>query len=132
MDNFAILTNRKRAVIALVHSVAFLILACLTSLHRTAPLSLHLHRTSGLALVGMYTVVTLVLFCLYRISRCLRERLYFALCTTSAGTALVRTIIGDRAMHGAQYLRVFALVCAVLVGTAIVRGFTPAPLLASD
>src|SRR5512133_3676116 len=132
MDNFAILTNRRRAIIALVHSVAFLMLACVTSLRTMAPLCLHVSLARGLALLGMYTAVTTVLCCLFVLSRCARERLYFALCTTGAGTALVRTIVGDRAMHGAQYVRVVALMCAVLVGTAILRSYSPEPVLASD
>lgn len=132
MGNYAVLTNRKRAIIALVHSAAFLMLACFTSLRTVMPLSLHAHRTSGLLLLFMYAVVSAVLCGLFFVSKCLRERLYFGLCTTSAGTALVRTILGDRAMHGAQYVRVVALVCAVLIGTAIVRTYTPDPILASD
>jgi hypothetical protein len=132
MDRFSILTTRKRAVIALVHSVAFLMLACFTSLRTVAPVSLHSHYVRGLALLGMYAVVTVVLCCLFLISGCVRERLYFALCTSSAGTALIRTIVGDRAMHGVQYLRVLALICAVLVGGAIVRSYSPEPLLVSD
>jgi hypothetical protein len=132
MDSFAILTNRKRALIALIHSVAFLLLACFTSLRLVEPLSFHVHRASGLMMLLMYGVVTSVLCALFAFSRCLRERLYFALCSTSAGTALLRTVIGDRAMHGAQYLRVVALLCAVLVGTAILRSHTPEPLLAAE
>lgn len=132
MDKFTILTNRKRAIIALIHSIAFLLLAFVTSLRTVAPLSFHLHPNEGLALLGMYGIVTSVLVILFVISACLRERLYFALCSTSAGTALVRTIVGDRAMHGAQYLRVVALMLAVVIGTAIVKSYAPEVALASD
>jgi hypothetical protein len=132
MDKFTILTNRKRAIIALIHSIAFLVLAFVTSLRTVSPLSLHLHPKEGLALLGMYGIVTSVLVVLLAISACLRERLYFALCSTSAGTALVRTIIGDRAMHGAQYLRVVALMLAVVIGTAIVKSYAPEVALVSD
>lgn len=132
MDNFAILTSRKRAMIALVHSVAFLMLACFTSLRTVMPLSIHAHHASAVALLLMYGTVTAVLTFIFVISGCVRERLYFGLCATSAGTALMRTIVGDRALHGAQYLRVLALMCAVLVGSAIVKSYTPQPALVSD
>lgn len=132
MGTFAVLTNRKRAIIALVHSVFFLMLACITSLRTVAPLSLSSQHRAVAVMPAIYLIVTAVLGCLVLFSGCLRERLYFALCTTSAGTALLRAIVGDRAMHGAQYLRVVALTVAVLLCAAIVRSYAPAALFASE
>ncbi len=132
MGSFAVLSNRKRAIIALVHSVFFLLVACITSLRTVAPLSLSSEHRAAAVIPAVYLIVTAVLGCLVLFSGCLRERLYFVLCTTSAGTALLRAIVGDRAMHGTQYLRVLALTVAVLLCAAIVRSYAPDALLASD
>ena len=51
MNDYAILTNRKRAIIALIHSVFFLMLAAvgITS-PRLLPIGLRLHDAFGAAL----------------------------------------------------------------------------------
>lgn len=123
MDQFAILNSRKRAIIALIHTIVFLVIAVLTSLRTVRPVVFHGHgMLGGMLMVAMYGAVTSVLSLLMAVSLCAKEKIYFALCSTSAGTALLRYIFGDAAMHGAQYLRVVLLICAVLVGWAIARG----------
>jgi len=124
MNQFAILSNRKRAIIALVHTVFFLLVAVIqTALsHPTAAFTLHGHNeTSTLVLVTIYSIVTTVLLILFGYSRGFVERLYFACCSTSAGFGLLRSLVGDPPLHVAQYVRVLMLVCAVLVGSVILR-----------
>ncbi len=124
MTEFAILTNRKRAIIALIHSVVFLGIA----LHGfTSPKAGILHGagvSSDFLLMMIYMTVTSVLAWLVGISRGMRERLYFALCTSSATFGLLRITFGDAALPAAQYLRVAMLTSAVLVGTWILRSFS--------
>ena len=125
MADFAVLSNRKRAVIALVHSVVFLGI----TLHgfispRLALVIRGPGAVSGLILVAIYLIVASILGWLVSISRCLPERLYFALCTTSATFGLLRTIFGDATLPAAQYLRVIMLTSAVVVGTWIFRSFS--------
>ncbi len=128
--NFGVLTNRKRAVIALVHSVAFLLIA-VRSLALATSVGGVLHSpefTTAVAVFGVYLVVTAVLLLLVRYSGCLQERLYFGFCASSAGVGLLRATVGDATLHVAQPVRVLMLVCAVLVGTAIVRAHSALPL----
>ena len=122
MNRFAIINNRKRAIIALVHSLFFLTVAAVQlAISHALPLSVHGERyTAGLLLLAVYVVVTTVLLVLLRISACLREKLYFALCAASAGFGLLRIVLGDPALH-ANILRVVLLLCAVLVGNGILR-----------
>lgn len=129
MDEFAILTNRKRAVIALAHSLVFLGIALHGFASPRAAVSLH----GPSALLGVfplciYATVTSVLAWLVTISRCLLERIYFSFCASSATFGLLRTLFGDSALPAAQYLRVVMLTCAVLMGTWILRSFSPEPL----
>jgi hypothetical protein len=131
MNQFAILSNRKRALIALVHTVVFLAIAIVQLLlSRPAPgFVLHGHNSaSTLALVSIYSVVSAVLLTLFRFSRGTVERLYFASCATSACFGLLRSIAGDPPLHAAQYLRVLMLLCAVFTGTVILRGHSQALL----
>lgn len=124
MDGFRILTNRKRAIVALVHTVVFLAIALVQlALSRPTPhFALHASTTvSSAIMVGIYSIVTAALLLLFRISRGFRERLYFALCATSASFGLLRAVYGDPPMHFAHYFRVLMLSCAVLVGTVIVH-----------
>jgi hypothetical protein len=127
MTEFAILNSRKRALIALIHSVVFLGVATHGFLSPKAGL---LHRSgtdSEFLLVMIYMTVTAVLAWLVGISRGLRERFYFALCTCSASFGLLRMIFGDASLPVAQYMRVTMLASAVAVGTWILRSFgTPA------
>ena len=122
MKSFAILTNRKRAIIALVHTVIFLGVAALqTALSHAKAFSLHGDKVvGGIVLLAIYTIVTTVLLLLLRAASHASERLYFALCATSAALGLVRILLGDPALH-AGVLRVLLLSCAVVVGVAILR-----------
>ncbi len=122
MDRFAIINNRKRAIIALVHSVFFLGVASVQlTLSHAAPFSIRSEKAvAGAFLLGIYLVVTTVLLVLLYFSRCARERLYFGLCAASAGFGLVRILLGDPVLH-ANVLRVFLLLCAVLIGGGILR-----------
>ena len=124
MDDFAILTNRKRALIALAHSIVFLGIALRGFTSPRAPASL---RGNGSALsigfVLIYLTVAFILIWLANISRCLREKMYFGFCACSATFGLLRVIFGDAALPAAQYLRVVMLSCAVVVGTWILRSF---------
>ena len=121
MNQFGVLTNRKRAVIALIHSIVFLGIA----IHGfVAPKTGILHgagATSDYILISIYVVVAAILLWLVTISRGQVERVYFALCVTSASSGLLRTVIGDQMVPPAQYLRVLMLASAVVVGIFIVR-----------
>ena len=122
MDRFAIITNRKRAVIALVHSVFFLGVAGMQLAISHAPaFSLQgERRAGGMLLLAIYVIVTAVLVVLLGVSHCIKERLYFGFCAAGAGYGLVRILLGDPVLH-ANVLRVLLLGCAVLTGTIILR-----------
>ena len=123
MDEFGVLTSRKRALIALIHSVAFLGIA----IHGFVAPKQGILRGSGAVadfiLVGIYLIVACILLWLVSLSRGIRESGYFLLCSGSAISGLLRTILGDPAVPPAQYLRVIFLSSAVLVGIVIVRSF---------
>jgi len=122
MDRFAIINNRKRAIIALIHSVFFLgVAAVQLGISHAAPFSLRSEKVAGgIALLTIYLIVTTVLLVLLRFSRCTKERLYFAFCSASAGFGLLRIWLGDPVLH-ANILRVLLLFCAVVIGTGILR-----------
>ena len=122
MDRFAIINNRKRAVIALVHSVFFMGVAGVQlAISRAEPFSMRREKVvAPIILLAIYVIVTTVLLILLRFSRCTRERLYFAFCAASAGFGLVRILLGDPVLH-ANVWRVLLLSCAVIVGTGILR-----------
>lgn len=122
MNSFAILNSRKRAIIALIHTVVFLCVAALqTALSHASAFSLHGDKVvGGIVLLTIYTIVTTVLLILLRMAGHATERLYFALCATSAAFGLVRVLLGDPALH-AGVLRVFLLSCATVVGFVILR-----------
>jgi hypothetical protein len=122
MDRFAIINNRKRAVIALIHSIFFLGVAAVQLARSHAlPFSARGERaTAGIILLVIYIIVTTVLLILLRYSACTREKLYFALCAASAAFGLVRILLGDPVLH-ANMLRVLLLFCAVVIGTGILR-----------
>jgi hypothetical protein len=121
MKDFGVLTNRKRAVIALIHSIVFLGIA----IHGfVSPKAGVLHRsgtTGDFILIAIYLMVATILVWLVSISRSPVERAYFALCVISASSGLLRTIFGDYAVPPAQYLRVLMLSAAVGLGILIVR-----------
>jgi hypothetical protein len=129
MREFAIITNRKRAKIALVHSVIFLFIA-MRGAASASVVNPILGKTPvpfpTFILFGVYLIVSTVLITLTRISRCKRERLYFLFCASSATIGLLRYLIGDPTVHVSLYLRVLMLTCAVLTGMIILRGHAPA------
>jgi hypothetical protein len=124
MGGFSILTNGKRAVVALVHSVVFLLIAVRQMVAADpsagiwAPSTV---RPTTWILCGIFFVVSAILFWLFIISRGWMERFYFGFCAVSAGSGLLRTAAGDEAFHAGLYIRVVMLVSAVLVGLMIVR-----------
>jgi uncharacterized membrane protein SirB2 len=128
MDRFAIINNRKRAIIALVHSVFFLGVAGVQlAISHAEPFSIRGEKVvAGIVLLTIYVIVTTVLLVLLRFSRCTKERLYFAFCAASAGFGLVRIWLGDPVLH-ANVLRVLLLFCAVIIGTGILRSHSDAP-----
>lgn len=128
MDRFAIINSRKRAVIALIHSVFFLGVAGVQlAISHTAPFSVRGEKIAGgIALLIIYVIVTTVLLILLRFSHCTKEKLYFAFCAGSAGFGLVRILLGDPVLH-ANVLRVLLLTCAVFVGTGILRTHSALP-----
>ena len=122
MDRFAIITNRKRAIIALVHSVFFLGVAGLQlAISHAEAFSIHREKIAGsIVLLAVYVIVTTILLVLLRYSHCAKEKLYFAFCAASAAFGLVRILLGDPVLH-ANVARVLLLSCAVLIGTVILR-----------
>ena len=123
MDEFSILTNRKRAIVALVHSVVFLLVALRQMLVVTPAVGIWLASSvpaSTWILCGIFTIVSAILLCLFAISRGWMEKVYFGFCTASATSGLLRTAAGDQAFHAALYVRVIMLAGAILVGFMIV------------
>jgi hypothetical protein len=123
MDAFSILTNRKRAIVALVHSAIFLAIAIRQMIGASPATGLWVApvSTSTWVLCGIFTVVSSILLWLYLVSSGWMEKGYFGLCTVSATSGLVRTAFGDQAFHAGIYIRVVMLLSAVLVGLLIVR-----------
>src|SRR5208337_1326911 len=124
MGGFSILTNRKRAVVALVHSVVFLLIAVrqMVAANPAAGIWVPSSVPRGTwILCGIFVIVSAILLWLLVISRGWMERFYFAFCTISATSGLARTAAGDQAFHAGLYIRVVMLVSAVLVGLLIVR-----------
>jgi hypothetical protein len=123
MNEFGVLTNRKRALIALIHSIVFLGIA----IHGFAAPKYGILQRSGaigdFILIGVYMIVASILGWLVTLSHVFRERAYFLLCAGSATSGLLRTILGDGMIPPAQYLRVLFLSSAVLVGILMVRSF---------
>ena len=124
MGGFSILTNRRRAIIALVHSVVFLLIAVrqMVAAKPAAGIWIGSAVSRGTwILCGVFTIVSAILLWLFVISRGWMEKFYFGLCTVSASSGLIRTAAGDQAFHTGLYVRVVMLVGAVLVGLLIVR-----------
>ncbi|HVO59861.1 MAG TPA: hypothetical protein VMT53_02940 [Terriglobales bacterium] len=124
MPAFAILTNRKRALVALIHAAAFLVLAIrdfVVSAHLSGILAATTGSTRSRIFAVVYVIVSVILAYLLTISRCAAEQVYFAFCTASAGTGLWRAIAGDAAFPPGQYLRIGLLAYAVLTGVVILK-----------
>ena len=124
MNDFGVLTNRKRALIALIHSVVFLGIATHGFITSKAGILHGQGLTADFILITIYVVVASILTWLISLSRCARERIYFAFCACSATFGLLRTIFGDSTIPAAQYMRVIMLSSAVVVGTLILRSFS--------
>ncbi len=124
MGGFSILSNRKRAIVALVHSVVFLLIAVRQMVAATPAEGVWLPSTvrpGTWILCGIFAIVSSILLWLLVISRGWMERFYFGFCTVSATSGLLRTVAGDQAFHAGLYIRVVMLVSAVVVGLLIVR-----------
>jgi len=124
MAGFSILTNRKRAVVALAHSVVFLLIAVRQMVAATPAAGVWVMsavRPGTWILCAIFAIVSAILLWLLIISRGWMEKIYFALCTISATSGLLRTAAGDQAFHAGLYIRVVMLVSAVLVGLLIVH-----------
>ena len=124
MAGFSILTNRKRAIVALVHSVVFLLIAVRQMMAANPAAGVWVASTVSRGtwiLCGIFAVVSAILLWLLVISSGWMEKIYFGFCTVSATSGLIRTAAGDQAFHAGLYIRVAMLVSAVLVGLLIVR-----------
>lgn len=123
MNDYAIITNRKRALIALAHSVVFLLIATrgVATATTVSAIWLKVSPIPSAVMLFIYLVVSSILVQLVRVSRCSREKLYFGFCASSATLGLLRTVVGDPNLPAGQYLRVLMLLCAVATGTAILR-----------
>ena len=124
MGRFSILTNRKRAVVALVHSIVFLLIAVRQMIAATPVAGVWVPSTvtpGAWILCGIFAIVSTILLWLLAISRGWMERFYFAFCSASATSGLFRTAAGDQAFHAGIYIRVVMLISAALVGLLIVK-----------
>lgn len=121
MPRFVILTNRKRAIIALIHTVFFFFVALLTGLLVVRPLRSGAPASAWI-IASIYVIVSGVLLVLTALSGGGRERFYFALCSGSALFGLLRQLLGDSQIHVAIYMRVVLLGCAVVMGFVILNG----------
>ncbi len=124
MGGFSILTNRKRAIVALVHSVVFLLIAVRQVVAATPAAGVwspSTVRPGTWILCGIFVIVSSILLWLLIISTGWMEKFYFGLCTVSATSGLLRTAAGDQAFHAGLYIRVVMLISAVMVGLMIVR-----------
>jgi hypothetical protein len=123
MKPYVILTNRKRSIIALIHSVVFASIALVSILRaaEVAPIWIKTTTSSRAITLIIYLIVSSVLIVLFRVSRPAIEKLYFAFCASSASLGLLRNIIGDQNVPPARYFRFLMLLCAVLTGVIILR-----------
>ena len=129
METYGILNSRKRAIIALIHSVVFLGIAILglTSAPKTGLFYPYLAISAGkIAIFCVYLIVSSVLLILTGYSRCVREKLYFAFCTASASVGLVRALVGDPVHYVGAISRVLLLGVAVFVGFSILNAHSSA------
>jgi hypothetical protein len=123
MRGFSILTNRKRAIVALVHSIVFLLIAVRQMVGATPATGVWSNAVPAgtWALCAIFGVVSCILLWLLVVSRGWMEKIYFAFCAISATSGLLRTAAGDQTFHAGIYIRVVMLISAVLVGLLIVR-----------
>lgn len=124
MRGFSILTSRKRAIVALAHSIVFLLVAARQMVAYSPAAGVWIPsavRPGTWVLCGIFAIVSFVLLWLVIVSRGWMERIYFLFCAVSAIAGFVRTAAGDQAFHVGIYIRVVMLGGAVLVGMMIVR-----------
>jgi hypothetical protein len=124
MGGFAILTNRKRALIALAHSLVFLLIAVRQMIAARPATGIWVpSMVSGgtWILCMILALVSAILLWLLIISGGWMEKIYFGFCTISATSGLLRTALGDQGFHAGLYVRVIMLVSAALMGLMIVR-----------
>ncbi len=125
MNAYSILTHRKRAVIALIHSIAFGLLAAYQLAAGQQPKALIAaqpgHLGGPLAITVVYSVVSAVLWVLMKFSRAGLERLYFLFCASSATVGLLRVTLGDPTLRVGSLVRVLMLLSAIVTCTLIVR-----------
>lgn len=128
MPPYGILNSRKRAIIALIHTIVFGLIALIQAIvrqHPTALMSATREKVANsIALTGIYLVVSIVLMILLCYSRNAVERLYFALCVSSASVGLLRCLLGDPTIYAGNGLRVALLGCAAVTGAFIVKDHT--------
>ena len=135
MNDYAIVTNRKRAVIALVHSVVFLLIALRSVATAAAVNPVWLAgsaRASSVVMLSIYLIVSSVLIKLVWVSRCTKEKLYFGFCASSASVGVLRYGFGDLNVPAGQYLRVIMLLCAVVTGSLILRRHSKMAIMAES
>jgi hypothetical protein len=117
--SYFVITNKKRAIVALAHSVAFL---CLAIVMYKPPRAIGFATTGSSVMTVMYFIVTSILLWLTLASRMRNEKLYFGLCATSAGFGLLRMIVPSPEFAAfAVYVRVSMLAMAVMVGVGLWR-----------
>jgi hypothetical protein len=134
MGPCAILTTRKRAIIALVHSIVFLIIAGfgLGSRPKTGLLYPQQAFTAGnIAIFCVYLIVSSVLLLLTGYSRGFREKAYFAFCSASASVGLLRALFGDPVAHVGPVARVLLLATAVAIGFSILNAHSQPEVLSA-
>jgi hypothetical protein len=130
MNEYGILHNRKRVLVALIHSVIFLGIATHGFVAPKAGIGGGRGGAADFALLALYLVVAAILSWAVSVSRCVMERAYFALCGSGVSFAAIRTIFGDSAVPFAQDLRFLSLCSAVAIGLMLLRSFsTRAPEL---
>jgi hypothetical protein len=110
MSGFSILTNRKHAMVALVHSAIFLLVVVRQMVAATPAASMWFPSKVSPGtwiLCGIFAVVSAILLWLFIVSRGRLEKIYFLDCAPmNATSGLLRTTAGDRAFHAGLYLRV--------------------------
>ena len=117
--SYFVITNKKRAIVALAHSVAFLGLAI--AMYKP-PKAIGFATTGSTIMTVVYCIVTSILLWLTLASRVREERLYFGLCATSAGFGLLRMVVASPLLAtAAVYVRVSMLAMAVMVGVGLWR-----------
>jgi len=117
--NYFVITTKKRAIVALVHSIAFLGLAI--AMYKP-PKAIGFATTTSTMMTLVYLIVTSILLWLALASSVWKEKLYFGLCATSAGFGLLRmTVASPLLASAAVYVRVLMLGVAVIVGIGLLR-----------